>query len=329
MGEAADMYQTFLAQHQLPDSYASSARSYFEPVAQHLLELQQAKQAPYFVALNGCQGSGKSTLADFLVHWFEAHGKAAIAISLDDFYLTQAERQALAEQVHPLFKTRGVPGTHDTGLMVDVLSSLAVGKATDIPRFNKAIDDRVEPSEWTSISDPVDIVILEGWCWGARHQSEDDLLTSVNDLETAQDADGIWRSHVNQTLTSDYEPLYAFMDFWLMLKAPSFDCVYRWRLEQEEKLRARLSVHSDIHSDTDSAPLTASSGLMATQSGLMTSEQIAQFIQFYQRITERLLITLPEHADVVWHLDEDRRICLCTTRASFNHINSSSYREGE
>ena len=34
----------------------------------------------------------------------------------DDFYLTQAQRQDLAQQIHPLLKSRGVPGTHDVPL---------------------------------------------------------------------------------------------------------------------------------------------------------------------------------------------------------------------
>lgn len=313
MKEQQAFYQTFLAKHRLPESYGNSAQVNFEPVAQAILEQQVIKQAPYFVGVNGCQGSGKTTLADYLVQWFEAQGKSALAISLDDFYLTKAERRELAEYVHPLFKTRGVPGTHDTALMVNVLSSLAVGKATNIPRFDKSIDDRVELSEWTTITQPVDIIVFEGWCWGARHQTEDALDAPVNSLESEQDAEGIWRRHVNTLLTTDYEPLYAFMDCWLMLKAPSFECVYQWRLEQEEKLKAKLQ----------------SSTNKASMSGLMSPEQIAEFIQFYQRITDELLSRLPEQADVVWQLNADQGIQAWTARHTFSHLNSISHSEGE
>ncbi len=311
MSDAKDMYQTFLAEHQLPESYANSASRHFEPVAQHILALQGLKQAPYVVALNGCQGSGKSTLADFLVSWFEAQGKRALAISLDDFYLTKAERQRLAKSVHPLFETRGVPGTHDTKLMTQVLTELSMGAALNssinVPRFNKAADDRVAASEWTVISEPQDIIILEGWCWGARHQSPDALISPVNELEAKQDEQGQWRSHVNEVLKTEYEPLYALMDCWLMLKAPSFDCVYQWRLEQEQKLQARLAQWAQTQKKVDA-------------SGVMSSAEIQRFIQFYQRITEQLLTTLPDWADVVWSLSDQRQIQSCLSRNTFSHL---------
>lgn len=313
MNEQQAFYQTFLAKHRLPESYEVSAQVNFEPVAQAILEQQAIKQAPYFVGINGCQGSGKTTLADYLVQWFEAQGKSALEISLDDFYLTKAERRELAENIHPLFKTRGVPGTHDTGLMVDVLASLAVGKPTQIPRFDKAIDDRLEASRWTEVTQPVDMIVFEGWCWGARHQAEDALDLPVNALESKLDIGGVWRRHVNNLLAADYEPLYAFMDCWLMLKAPSFDCVYQWRLEQEDKLRHRLP----------------SSVNKASMSGVMSPEQIAQFVQFYQRITDELLTRLPEQADVVWQLNADRRIQSRAARDPFSHLNSISHSEGE
>ena len=68
------------------------------------------------VAIAGGQGSGKSTLAKLLAAASELLGRRAICASLDDFYLTHSERRTLAQQIHPLFATRGVPGTHDVGL---------------------------------------------------------------------------------------------------------------------------------------------------------------------------------------------------------------------
>ena len=60
--------------------------------------------------MNGAQGSGKSTLARFLQLYLEKlYGLSVVILSLDDLYLTRAERIALAEEVHPLLETRGVP----------------------------------------------------------------------------------------------------------------------------------------------------------------------------------------------------------------------------
>ena len=77
-----------------------------------------------------------------------------------------------------------------------------------------------------------------------------------------------------------------------MLKAPSFDCVYQWRLEQENKLRDSL-MNSTSNSVTNK---------------IMDDDGIKRFIQYYQRITEHLLVTLPEKVDYLFELDEDRKV---------------------
>ena len=64
---------------------------------------------PKIIGVSGSQGSGKSTFAGVLVEQLQMRGFAAAAVSLDDFYLTHADRQALGATVHPLLCTRGVP----------------------------------------------------------------------------------------------------------------------------------------------------------------------------------------------------------------------------
>ncbi|NOU04542.1 MAG: adenylyl-sulfate kinase, partial [Novosphingobium sp.] len=61
----------------------------------------------FVLGICGAQGSGKSTLAAALAQRLAAQGLRAATLSLDDLYLTRAERQALARDVHPLFATRG------------------------------------------------------------------------------------------------------------------------------------------------------------------------------------------------------------------------------
>ena len=68
------------------------------------------------IGLSGLQGSGKSTLAAQIIAAAKEERIDATAISIDDFYLGRASRKALARTVHPLLKTRGVPGTHDPAL---------------------------------------------------------------------------------------------------------------------------------------------------------------------------------------------------------------------
>ena len=280
----------WLAAERLPPAYAEQAGRYFAPLADQLAALHRERGRPLLIAVNGSQGSGKSTCCAWLVQALrEEHGLAALALSLDDFYLTRAERAALAATVHPLLATRGVPGTHDIALLRRTLGHL-VGQAgttvVHVPRFDKASDDRAPADRWDRVAAPVAVVLLEGWCLGARPQPADALAEPVNTLEATADRDGRWRRYVNAALRDSFLPLYKAVDRWVMLRAPSFDCVYRWRLEQEHKLRAKAG------------PGTA----------VMSDDEVARFVQYFERLTRHCLAELPDHMDVIFSLDHDRQI---------------------
>ena len=285
--------EQFIAGHQLPTQYLQQVDQWFMPVADQVEKHQQALERPLVLGINGCQGSGKSTLADLLVLLFSVKGLSAVALSVDDFYLTLRERQALAESKHPLLLTRGVPGTHDVGLAIATLQQLRKGNApVNIPRFDKSIDDRSESSEQQT--KPVDVIILEGWCLGAA--AADSIAPACNDLESLEDPEGVWRNYVNQQLKTHYKEWHSLVDLWIMLKAPAFSSVFRWRKEQEDKLRAKLMA----------------AGVTQT-SGLMDDQQLQRFIQHYQRVTENILDTLPDQVHFLYSLDENRKITSLTT----------------
>ncbi len=161
--------------------------------------------------INGGQGSGKSTAAAFLKdELLSAHGLRAVVLSLDDFYLPRAHRERLARDVHPLFATRGVPGTHDVQLGIDTLDKLRElrkGDSLALPQFSKADDDRMPANPWSSVTGPVDIVLFEGWCVGTPPQTSAELAEPVNALEASEDADGRWRHIVNEQLRTSYARL--------------------------------------------------------------------------------------------------------------------------
>ena len=76
-----------------------------------------------------------------------------------------------------------------------------------IPTFNKAIDDRCSKTLWQKIKLKPDVIIFEGWCVGARAQTNGQLKKPVNSLEKVYDQDAKWRSYVNNQLkteTTDY-----------------------------------------------------------------------------------------------------------------------------
>ncbi len=234
------------------------------------------------IGVAGAQGSGKSTLVRELASRLAAEGLKVAALSLDDLYLTRAERQALARDIHPLFATRGVPGTHDVALGLATIEALARDEAVPLPRFDKGRDDRAPEGEWPFAPADTQVLLLEGWCLGAAPQPEGVLVQPVNALEASADPDGTWRRHANAALARDYPALWSRIDRLIFLAAPDWSVVADWREQQEAELRPR-------------AP------------GAMTPQQVTRFIQHYERLTGWMLTELPERADLTLRLDRQRR----------------------
>lgn len=260
-----------------------------EPLSETIAGWAKDRTAPLVVGICGPQGSGKSTLTALVARLLEARGLKVATLSIDDLYLSRAERQRLAQTVHPLLATRGVPGTHDPALGLSVLGGLAHQGPTALPRFDKAADDRAPQADWPVFEGPADIVLLEGWCVGARPQPAQDLATPVNALERDEDPDGTWRAYANAALAGPYRPLFARLDRLVLLLAPDFAVVRTWRGEQEDKLRARLAAQGRDAGQTLDGPA------------------LDRFIAHYERLTRWIAADLPAIADVVVRLDEGRR----------------------
>lgn len=294
---ASDDFAAFLAAHRLPDEFRVTAGDHYLPFVRSLRDARPPRR-PMLLGINGAQGTGKSTLADFVQLAASAlFGWKSAVLSIDDFYLTRDERAALAKRVHPLFATRGVPGTHDVALLkttLDALARLGAGDELALPRFDKSIDDRAPQSGWPVVRGPLDLVVLEGWCVGSRPQPEKDLEDPVNALERDEDPDAAWRGYANRRLASEYAAVFAGLDRLCLLAAPSFDAVYRWRLEQEQKLAASAR---------------------GSGAAVMSEQQVARFIRYYERLTRHNLETLRDVADVVMALDENHAVVTSSYRA--------------
>jgi len=301
MTEAQDL-SAFINKHKLPESYKDVVRKWFQPMAEAILIRQKKKGRPLIIGINGSQGSGKSTLADLLVSLLPQMADiSVISLSIDDFYLTHEQREQLANEVHPLFQTRGVPGTHDITLALETLYDLThQNRACKIPRFDKSHDNRYPIEQWHYVEASPQIIILEGWCVGAEAQSDEDLLNPLNTLEADEDDKCIWRRYANHKLRHDYQRLFSQIDLWVMLKAPSFACVFDWRLEQEEKLRQACKEQ------------------LLPCDRLMSADEITRFIMHYQRITEHTLTTLPHKVHFLFELDAKRNIIQLSTPLKLN-----------
>lgn len=287
-GLAADLKRTL----PLPLSQAVAQRliGLYTPLANYSFgKVSSEPDTPFILGINGAQGSGKSLAAVILQHLLQGLGVSVCQLSIDDVYLERARRLQLAEQVHPLLATRGVPGTHDVPLALDIFAQLrqaSVSSHTQIPRFNKATDDRHALSQWDTVIGRPQVIIFEGWCIGAQAQPSGDLRQPINRLEREQDSGGIWRGFVNDCL-HQYQALFQQLDMLIMLKAPSFAQVLQWRLLQEQQLRHSAAVRG------------------VAQTHIMQRDQVTRFVAHYERLTRWMLQQMPARADILFHLEEN------------------------
>ncbi|MFZ2235536.1 MAG: kinase [Dokdonella sp.] len=261
-------------------------------VADAVVACVRGRQNAWRVGISGLQGSGKSTLARQIQSMLEQRGVITARFSLDDFYLTHAERLRLAREVHPLLATRGVPGTHDFEWLADTLDQLSSASAqwpVMIPRFDKNNDDRAEPNRWQTVTVPPQVILFDGWCVGVTAQTDAALVEPINALERGEDGDGVWRSWVNAVLREHYEPIWRSLDTLIVLQAPSFEVVERWRGEAERARRDKGDART------------------------MSDDELVRFIAHYERISRWSLALVPTHADCLLRLDSGRNVLAVET----------------
>lgn len=236
--------------------------------------------------LNGAQGSGKSTLAGIAAQLMAGRGLRLAILSLDDFYLTRAERQGLTRTIHPLCATRGVPGTHDVRLMRRTIAALSSGGPDDVtllPRFDKLADDLLPREEWTRFRGRPDAILLEGWCVGLRSEDLPPRERPINALERECDADGRWATWSREALMRDYDALWRRLDMLASIEVPGLDTVIASRLRQEDDLAAQ----------------TGRKG--------MNRAEVTRFVEHYERYTRALWAAMPRRADLLLRRDDDYR----------------------
>ena len=249
------------------------------------------KKRPYFVGLAGGQGTGKTTISSLiriiLIKYFKLN---VFRISIDDFYKTRKERINLSKRIHPMLLTRGVPGTHDINMILNFFKKSKVKKfkRLKLPTFNKAVDDRFNKNRWYDLKKRPDVVIFEGWCVGAKSEKNISLKKTINSMEKAKDHKQIWRRYVNQQLKSKYKSLYSQLNCLIYLKAKNFSLLQKWRLKQERKLWVNSKKKSNLK--------------------IMSSGDVINFMQTYQRITQNMFRYMPKYASIILTLNSNHQI---------------------
>jgi len=272
----------------IADKITNLKRTYI-PISFWIENKYKKKGKTLFLGFSGGQGSGKTTVAGILKIVLKKFFKRRIHVSsIDDFYKTLEDRNKMSNEIHPLLKTRGVPGTHDINLVKKFFNFIKKEKFRKIklPKFEKARDDRLKKKYWHSLKKKPEIVILEGWCVGAKPQSNSLIRKPINILEKYEDRDLMWRKHVNEKLKKEYKKLFAMIDYLIFMKVPNFNMVFKWRLLQENKLRKKSYLKTKV----------------------MSYNEIKRFIMFYQRITLQMIKDLSKSASVVMLLKKNHEI---------------------
>ena len=286
-------YLKFLSKEKIFDKSRAtkikSLKKTYIPISFWIENKYKKKGKTLFLGFSGGQGSGKTTVAKILKIILKKFFKREIYVSsIDDFYKTLKDRNEMSHTIHPLFKIRGVPGTHDISLVKKFFDFIKkkIFKKFKLPKFDKSMDDRLKKKYWSNIKKRPEIVILEGWCVGAKPQSNSIINKSINVLEKYEDKHLIWRKYANEKLKKEYKKLFAMIDHFIFMKIPNFNVVYEWRLLQESKLR------KNSHSSKK----------------IMSYNEIKRFIMFYERITLQMIKDLSKSASVVIFLKTNHKI---------------------
>ena len=223
----------------------NQVENYYLPMFSYLKLLLDMKSevnadGPLFIGISAPQGCGKTTMTDMIRAVFAEEGKRAVALSLDDFYLTGQEQEQLGSsektngKPNELLKLRGNAGTHDLNLLNNTMLELkAVKKNLRLPRYDKSLrsgkGDRAPVEEWDLVNDEqggdVDIVLFEGWMLG---------FDPLPDFSAAKNGD---MDAVNRYLQDPgYATLNSIFDAWMVIALKDINYVFDWRLNAEKRM---------------------------------------------------------------------------------------------
>ena len=260
---------------------------FYLPLSEWIYSIYSKDFKTKIIGLSGGQGAGKSTITGILkLILKKKYGLNICVFSIDDFYKTKNERLRMSKKKHPLFITRGVPGTHDIALLNQTIRKLKQKKFRTvlIPKFDKSKDDRYRKNKWQKIKTKPDIIIFEGWCVGTTHQNNNELKRPINLIEKKYDENLKWRKTVNNLIKKRYKNIFNKIDKLVFLKVPHFNYIIKWRWLQEQKMK-----------------------LTTKSKKTMSKTEVKEFIMFYERLTKHMIKNYSKISDLTIFLDKKHR----------------------
>ena len=260
---------------------------FYLPLSEWIYSIYSKDFKTKIIGLSGGQGAGKSTITGILkLILKKKYGLNICVFSIDDFYKTKNERLRMSKKKHPLFITRGVPGTHDITLLNQTIRKLKQKKFRTvlIPKFDKSKDDRYRKNKWQKIKTKPDIIIFEGWCVGTTHQNNNELKRPINLIEKKYDENLKWRKTVNNLIKKRYKNIFNKIDKLVFLKVPHFNYIIKWRWLQEQKMK-----------------------LTTKSKKTMSKTEVKKFIMFYERLTKHMIKNYSKISDLTIFLDKKHR----------------------
>ncbi len=260
---------------------------FYLPLSEWIYSIYSKDFKTKIIGLSGGQGAGKSTITGILkLILKKKYGLNICVFSIDDFYKTKNERLRMSKKIHPLFITRGVPGTHDIALLNQTIRKLKQKKFRTvlIPKFDKSKDDRYRKNKWQKIKTKPDIIIFEGWCVGTTHQNNNELKRPINLIEKKYDENLKWRKTVNNLIKKRYKNIFNKIDKLVFLKVPHFNYIIKWRWLQEQKMK-----------------------LTTKSKKTMSKTEVKEFIMFYERLTKHMIKNYSKISDLTIFLDKKHR----------------------
>ena len=239
------------------------------------------------IMIAGSQGSGKSSLSKIIKLYLEKfYHKKVIIISMDDFYLSKKKRTQLSKNIHPLYLTRGVPGTHDLELLNKKIKQIFNKEfPVYLPVFDKVSDTRRRTYKKVL---KADVIIFEGWCAGAQPIDQNYLQKNFNNLERCKDKNFIWRNSYNEYLNK-YQKIFSKFNYFIYFQFNQWNHVLNWKYKQELELRGK-------------------------KKDLALKKYLKEFIQYYEKISKWMHLKVPKNCNILIKLDAHQKIKLINLR---------------